>query len=150
MEACSSQIIKKKTILPQNYLPDENEEYMNAKQLEYFRMKLISWKNELLNESRQTIDHLSKENWQEPDLNDRASLETDTTLELRTRDRYRKLLDKIDSALHKVDEGEYGYCEETGDQIGIRRLEARPIATLTIEAQERHENYERLHNEEDD
>ena len=114
---------------------------MNPAQLEYFRRKLISWKNELLNESRQTLDHLSEEHWQEPDLNDRASLETDTTLELRTRDRYRKLLDKIDGSLAKV---------ETGDEIGVKRLEARPIATLTVEAPERHENFERLHSEDDE
>jgi DnaK suppressor protein len=136
--------------LPENYRPSESEEYMNDMQLEFFRRKLIGWRNELLSESRQTIDHLKEENWQEPDLNDRASLETDTNLELRTRDRYRKLLDKIDSALDKVDSGEYGFCEETGDEIGIKRLEARPIATLTIEAQERHENYERLHSDDDE
>ena len=142
--------IKKKIDLPENYRPNESEEYMNDMQLEFFRRKLIGWRNELLSESRQTIDHLKEENWQEPDLNDRASLETDTNLELRTRDRYRKLLDKIDSALDKVDSGEYGFCEETGDEIGIKRLEARPIATLTIEAQERHENYERLHSDDDE
>jgi DnaK suppressor protein len=141
---------KRKVNLPEDYKPSEKEKYMNPMQLEYFRQKLIGWKNELLSESRQTIDHLSEENWQEPDINDRASLETDTTLELRTRDRYRKLLDKIDNALEKVEAGEYGYCEETGDEIGIRRLEARPIATLTVEAQERHENYERLHSEDDE
>jgi DnaK suppressor protein len=141
---------KKKVALPNDYKPNENEKYMNPLQLEYFRQKLMQWKNELLSESRQTIDHLSEENWQEPDINDRASLETDTTLELRTRDRYRKLLDKIDDALNRVDAGEYGYCEETGDEIGIRRLEARPIATLTVEAQERHENYERLHSEDEE
>jgi len=141
---------KKRTDVPQDYKPSETEKYMNPLQLEYFRQKLVGWKNELLTESRQTIEHLSEENWQETDLNDRASLETDTTLELRTRDRYRKLLDKIDGALEKVDSGEYGYCEETGDEIGIRRLEARPIAALTVEAQERHENYERLHSEDDD
>ena len=141
---------KNRADIPQNYKPSENEKYMNPMQLEYFRKKLLDWKNELLTESRQTIDHLSEENWQEPDLNDRASLETDTTLELRTRDRYRKLLDKIDNSLEKVNNGEYGYCEETGDEIGIKRLEARPIAALTVEAQERHENYERLHSEDDD
>jgi len=141
---------RKRVDLPKDYKPTENESYMNPQQLEFFRKKLLDWKNELLNESRQTIDHLSEENWQEPDLNDRASLETDTTLELRTRDRYRKLLDKIDGALEKVDTGEYGYCEETGDEIGVKRLEARPIAALTIEAQERHENYERLHSEDED
>ena len=141
---------KNRADIPQNYKPSENEKYMNPMQLEYFRKKLLDWKNELLTESRQTIDHLSEENWQEPDLNDRASLETDTTLELRTRDRYRKLLDKIDNSLEKVKNGEYGYCEETGDEIGIKRLEARPIAALTVEAQERHENYERLHSEDDD
>jgi len=118
---------------------------MNPMQLEYFRQKLQAWKNELMNEADATITHLREENWQEPDINDRASLESDAALELRTRDRYRKLINKIDKALRRIDDGSYGYCEETGDEIGIRRLEARPIATLTIEAQERHERLERVH-----
>lgn len=138
-----------KIVLPQGYKPSEGEEYMNELQLEYFRQKLLNWRDELLVESRQTLDHLKEESWQEPDLNDRASVEIDATLELRTRNRYLKLIDKINSALEKVDTGEYGYCEATGDEIGIKRLEARPIATLTVEAQERHENYEKQHSEDD-
>lgn len=139
-----------KVSLPEGYQPSENEEYMNPLQLEYFRKKLMLWKEELLDESRETIKHLQEENWNEPDLNDRASLETDTATELRTRDRYRKLIDKIDHALRMIEEGKYGYCEDTGEEIGIKRLEARPIATLCIEAQERHESYERQHNEDED
>lgn len=138
-----------KVELPENYLPSEDEEYMNPRQLEYFRRKLQAWKDELLNESRETVEHLRQENWHEPDLNDRATVETDTGLELRTRDRYRKLIDKIDSALRRIDTGEYGYCAETGEEIGIRRLEARPVATFTIEAQERHESFERQHSDEE-
>jgi DnaK suppressor protein len=129
--------------LPEGYRPSADEEYMSPRQLEYFRRKLRAWRDELLNESQQTISHLQNENWQEPDVIDRASVEADANLELRTRNRYRKLIDKIDAALRRIDEGEYGYCEETGEEIGIKRLEARPIATLTIEAQERHERKER-------
>lgn len=136
--------------LPKGYRPSEKEEYMNPLQLEYFRQKLVNWKTELLDESRETLDHLKEENWQEPDVNDRASVETETSLELRTRDRYRKLIDKIESALRRIENGNYGYCSDTGDEIGIKRLEARPIATLSIEAQERHENYERTHIDEKD
>lgn len=136
--------------LPKGYKPSDKEEYMCPQQLEYFRQKLSAWKDELLGESRDTLDHLKEENWQEPDVNDRATVETDASLELRTRDRYRKLIDKIDSALRRIEAGTYGYCDETGDEIGIKRLEARPIATLTIEAQERHENYERTHIDEKD
>jgi DnaK suppressor protein len=136
--------------LPEEYKPSEAEEYMNPMHLEYFKRKLNSWKSELLEESRETIKHLMEENWNEPDLNDRASLETDAATELRTRDRYRKLIDKIDYALSLIQSGEYGYCEETGEKIGLKRLEARPIATLCIEAQERHENYERQHGEDDE
>lgn len=132
-------------ILPEGYKPSENEEYMNPLQLEYFRQKLLSWKKELLKESRETLEHLKEENWNEPDVNDRASVETETTIELRTRDRYRKLIDKIEIALEKIAKNEYGYCEETGEEIGLKRLEARPVATLCIEAQERHENYEKQH-----
>jgi DnaK suppressor protein len=135
--------------IPEDYKPSELESYMNEMQLEYFRRKLLSWKDELLNESRDTLKHLQEEKWQEPDLTDRASIESETAFELRTRDRYRKLIDKIDSALERVSSGEYGYCEETGDEIGIKRLEARPVATLTIEAQERHENYEKQHNDDE-
>jgi len=138
-----------KVILPEGYKPSENEEYMSPVQLEYFKQKLDAWREELLEESRETLDHLKEENWNEPDLNDRASVETETTTELRTRDRYRKLIDKIESAIKRIGQGEYGYCEETGEKIGLRRLEARPVATLCIEAQERHENYEKTHIDED-
>ncbi len=138
-----------KVELPQKYIPSELEEYMNPMHLEYFKRKLTSWKDELLGSAQDTLKHLQEENWQEADLNDRASTEADTALELRTRDRYRKLLDKIDSALTKIETTEYGYCEETGDQIGIKRLEARPIANFTIEAQERHEYYERQHSDDE-
>jgi len=134
--------------LPPGYKPSESEEYMNPMQLEYFKQKLLTWRDELLEESETTVNHLREENWQEPDINDRASLESDAALELRTRDRYRKLINKIDKALKQIADGSYGYCEETGDEIGIRRLEARPIATLTIEAQERHERLERVQRDE--
>ncbi len=136
--------------LPDNYKPSDKEEYMCPQQLEYFKRKLLNWREELLNESMDTLNHLKEENWQEADFNDRASVEADASIELRTRNRYRKLIDKIDAALLRIENDTYGYCEETGDEIGIRRLEARPIATLSIEAQERHENYERTHIDEDD
>lgn len=135
--------------LPANYAPSEDEEYMSPKQLEYFRQKLLAWKEELRKELQQTIEHLQEENWREPDLSDRASLETEAGVELRTRNRYLKLIGKIDSALSRIEEGEYGYCAETGEPIGIKRLEARPIATLTIEAQERHERMEKQYTEEE-
>ena len=145
-----NQSAKGKVELPEGYKPSDKEEYMGSLQLAYFRKKLEDWRSELLEESRETLDHLKEENWQEPDINDRASVEAEASLELRTRNRYRKLLDKIDAALRRIDDGSYGYCEETGEEIGIKRLEARPIATLTIEAQERHENYERTHIDEDE
>ena len=132
-------------VLPEGYKPSDDEEYMSPQQLEYFRQKLLTWKQELMEEADSTINHLREENWQEPDINDRASLEADAALELRTRDRYRKLANKIDKALQRISDGTYGWCEETGDPIGLKRLEARPIATLTIEAQERHERLERVH-----
>ena len=138
-----------KIILPDGYKPSENEEYMSPMQLEYFRQKLLNWREELLRESRETLDHLRSENWNESDITDRASIETETSIELRTRDRYRKLIDKIEEALARIDNGGYGYCEETGNPIGVRRLEARPVATLSIEAQTRHENYEKNHIDED-
>lgn len=138
-----------KIILPAGYKPSENEEYMNSMQLEYFRQKLQTWREELLEESRDTLDHLKEENWNEPDLTDRASVETETSIELRTRDRYRKLIDKIEHTIVKINKNDYGYCEETGEKIGLRRLEARPVATLCIEAQMRHENYEKIHLDED-
>ena len=118
---------------------------MNPLQLEYFRQKLLRWRAELLQESNETLQHLQEESLSEPDIADRASLETDRALELRTRDRERKLISKIDDALKRIEDGTYGYCEETAEPISLRRLEARPIATLSIEAQERHERMERTH-----
>lgn len=137
------------TKLPKGYKPSEDEKYMGAKQLEYFRQKLQTWREELIAESQETINNLKEENWREPDLSDRASLETEASVELRTRNRYLKLIGKIDAALKRIDDGEYGYCEETGDPIGIKRLEARPIATMTIEAQERHEKQEKQYIDEE-
>ncbi len=134
--------------LPPDYRPSEDEEFMNPLQIEYFRQKLLSWRAELLADSTDTLRHLKEENLVKPDLTDRASLETDRAIELRTRDRERKLISKIDAALGRIDLGTYGYCEETDEPIGIRRLEARPIATLSIEAQERHERMERTRRDE--
>src|SRR5665213_2988873 len=128
--------------ITKSYQPAESERYMSVKQLEYFRQKLITWREELLAESRETINNLKEENWREPDLADRASLETEASVELRTRNRYLKLIGKIDSALKRIEDGSYGFCEETGEPIGLKRLDARPIATLSIEAQERHERRE--------
>lgn len=139
----------KKVELPKGYKPSEKEEYMNPLQKEYFRQKLLAWKQELLEESNETLGHLKEENWNEPDITDRATVETETRLELRTRDRYRKLISKIEKAIRRIDEDEYGYCEETGDPIGIKRLEARPIATLSIAAQEKHEKEERQYNDDE-
>jgi DnaK suppressor protein len=127
------------------YRPSEDEEFMNERQLEYFKQKLLDWKEEILRESRETLSHLQSETENHPDLADRASSETDRALELRTRDRQRKLISKIDEALRRIEDGTYGYCEETGEPIGVARLEARPIATLSLEAQERHERRERVH-----
>ena len=132
-------------VLPANYRPSEDEPFMNAMQLEYFRQKLLRWRAELLHESTETLNHLQAESLHQPDLTDRASMETDHALELRTRDRERKLISKIDEALRRIEEGTYGYCEETGEPISLKRLEARPIATLSLEAQERHERMERTH-----
>ena len=129
--------------LSPDYVPSEKEEYMNEKQLEYFRQKLLAWKAELLKESEFTLQDLKETNLRAADLNDRASNEADQSLELRTRDRMRKLIKKIDGALARIAEGTYGYCEETGEPIGLKRLEARPVATLCIEAQERHERKEK-------
>ncbi len=134
-----------KPLLSPDYRPSEKEAFMNPMQLEYFRQKLLAWKSELLRESTETLSHLQEESVSEADLADRASLETDRALELRTRDRERKLIQKIDEALLRIEEGSYGYCEETGEPIALKRLEARPIATLSIEAQERHERMERTH-----
>jgi DnaK suppressor protein len=131
--------------IPPDYRPKEDEEFMNAFQLEYFRQKLLRWRHELLREAGETLNSLSAGGITEADLTDRASVETDRALELRTRDRARKLISKIDQALERIDNGSYGYCEETGEPIGLRRLEARPVAILSIEAQERHERMERVH-----
>jgi DnaK suppressor protein len=127
------------------YRPSEDEPFMNERQREYFRHKLLAWKDDILRESKETLEHLQDENNVLPDLVDRASTETDRALELRTRDRQRKLIAKIDAALHRLEEGSYGYCEETGEPISLRRLDARPIATLSIEAQERHERREKVY-----
>ena len=131
------------TILPPDYKPTEIEKFMNPVMLEYFRQKLLRWRQELLDESNETIKEMQEDNLQKPDLADRASLETDHALELRARDRERKLISKINAALEKIEDGSYGYCEETGEPIAIARLEARPVATLSLEAQERHERKER-------
>src|SRR5437764_2420012 len=134
--------------LPTNYRPSDDEEFMSPKQLEYFRQKLLRWRADLLADSTGTLRYLKEESLLKPDLTDRASLETERAIELRTRDRERKLISKIDSALQRIDTGTYGFCEETDQPIGIRRLEARPIATLSIEAQERHERMERTYRDE--
>ncbi len=131
--------------LPAKYRPSDDEPFMSPRMKEYFRRKLLSWREELLEESTETIQNLQEGSMAEPDLADRASLETDRSLELRTRDRERKLIAKIDAALRRIEDGTYGYCEETAEPISIRRLEARPIATLSLEAQERHERMERTH-----
>jgi DnaK suppressor protein len=134
----------KKIELPSGYKPKNDEAYMNPQHLEYFRRKLQDWKKELLLESTETIQHLQSESWNEPDPSDQATIVEQTGLELRTRDRYRKLINKIEAALMRIETGEYGYCEVTGDPIGLARLEARPIATMTIAAQEQHEMEERV------
>ncbi len=131
------------TKLPKNYKPTQKEKFMNAKMKEYFRLKLINWKNELLKESSQTLNNLQAENEAKSDITDRASEEIDRSFELRTRDRERKLINKIDAALQRIEDGSYGYCDETGDPISIKRLEARPVATLSLEAQEMHEKAEK-------
>ncbi|EJK81978.1 RNA polymerase-binding protein DksA [Agrobacterium sp. SHOUNA12C] len=130
------------------YVPSENEEFMNSRQRAYFRAKLVAWKNDILREARETLEHLAEESANHPDLADRASSETDRAIELRARDRQRKLISKIDAAMQRIDEGTYGYCEETGEPIGLKRLDARPIATLSIEAQERHERREKVYKDE--
>jgi DnaK suppressor protein len=130
------------------YRPTDKEPFMSDRQRDYFRQKLLAWKEEILKEARDTLQHLQDENQNHPDLADRASSETDRAIELRARDRQRKLISKIEAALHRLDEGTYGYCEETGEPISIRRLEARPIATLSVEAQERHERRERIYRDE--
>ncbi|MDO9245547.1 MAG: RNA polymerase-binding protein DksA [Phenylobacterium sp.] len=127
------------------YVPSEDEPFMNERQLEYFKQKLNAWKEDILRESRETLIHLQSETENHPDLADRATSETDRALELRTRDRQRKLISKIDEALRRIADGSYGYCEDTGEPIGVARLDARPTATLSLEAQERHERRERVH-----
>ncbi len=131
------------TKLPKSYKPTQKEKFMNAKMKEYFRQKLVSWKKDLLKESSQTLNNLQNENEAKPDITDRASEEIDRSFELRTRDRERKLINKIDAALQRIEDGSYGYCDETGDPISIKRLEARPVATLSLEAQEMHEKAEK-------
>lgn len=131
--------------LPRNYRPTDKEPFMSSRQLEYFRQRLIGWRDELLKDSNQTLQHLQEESLQAPDIADRASAETERSVELRTRDRERKLISKIGEALQRINEGTYGYCEETGEPIGLSRLEARPIATLSLEAQERHERMEKIY-----
>jgi DnaK suppressor protein len=128
-----------------DYVPSENEPFMNERQRDYFRRKLTAWREDILRESRETLVALQSENENHPDLADRASSETDRAIELRARDRQRKVIAKIEAALSRIDDGTYGYCEETGDPISLRRLEARPIATLSVEAQERHERRERVY-----
>jgi DnaK suppressor protein len=137
--------MKAEVFLPEDYRPAEDEPFMNERQLEYFRRKLLTWKHDLLEESRLTVETLQGGTRNIPDVADRASEETDRALELRTRDRQRKLIAKIDSALRRIDEGEYGYCEVTGEPISLKRLDARPIATMSLEAQERHERREKVH-----
>lgn len=131
-----------------SYVPSEDEEFMNSNQRAYFRAKLNSWKEDILREARETLGHLAEESANHPDVADRASSETDRAIELRARDRQRKLIAKIDAALQRIDEGTYGYCEETGEPISLKRLDARPIATLSLEAQERHERREKVYRDE--
>ncbi len=137
--------MKAEVFLPEDYKPAEDEPFMNERQREYFRRKLLKWKSELLAGSRETIEALQDGTRAIPDVADRASEETDRALELRTRDRQRKLVAKIDAALRRIEDGEYGYCEKTGEPISLKRLDARPIATMTLEAQERHERREKVH-----
>lgn len=137
--------LKVDSFLPDNYSPAEDEPFMNENQLEYFRVKLLTWKADLLEDSRDTVAGMKDQTRNIPDIADRASEETDRSLELRTRDRQRKLVSKIDAALRRIDEGEFGYCSITGEPISLKRLDARPIATMSLEAQERHERREKVH-----
>ena len=139
--------MKPEVFLPDDYRPAESEPFMNDRQLEYFRRKLVNWKHELMDQSAETLGNLTESGRNVPDLADRASEETDRALELRTRDRQRKLISKIDAALRRIDNGEFGYCEMTGEPISLKRLDARPIATMTLEAQEKHERREKVHRE---
>ena len=140
--------MKRQTFLPDEYRPAEDEPFMNERQLEYFRRKLLAWKQELLEQSAETLEGMKDSARNVPDIADRASEETDRAIELRTRDRQRKLVSKIDAALRRIETGEFGYCEMTGEPISLKRLDARPIATMTLEAQERHERRERVHRDE--
>jgi len=141
-------VMKSEIFLPEDYRPAEDEPFMSERQLEYFRRKLIAWKGDLMEGSRETIEGLQDSARNVPDIADRASEETDRALELRTRDRQRKLVSKIDAALRRIESGEFGFCEVTGEPISLRRLDARPIATMTLEAQERHERREKVHRDE--
>ncbi len=134
-----------KILIDEAYRPKDDEPFMNERQREYFRRKLVKWKGDILREAQETLATLQNENENHPDIADRASSETDRAIELRARDRQRKLIAKIDAALARIEDGTYGYCEETGEPISLKRLEARPIATLSLEAQERHERNERVH-----
>ena len=140
--------MKAEVFLPEDYRPAEDEPFMNARQLEYFRRKLLTWKTDLMAQSAETIEGLQDSGRNVPDIADRASEETDRALELRTRDRQRKLVSKIEAALRRIESGDFGYCEKTGEPISLKRLDARPIATMTLEAQEKHERRERVHREE--
>jgi len=137
--------MKAETFLPEDYRPADTEPFMNDMQVEYFRRKLLNWRSELLEGSRDTVAGMKDQTRSIPDVADRASEETDRSLELRTRDRQRKLVSKIDAALRRIDEGEFGYCSKTGEPISLKRLDARPIATMSLEAQERHERREKVH-----
>ena len=140
-------MVETSVILPPDYKPSADEEYMNEMQVEYFRQKLLDWKKSLLAQSQDTLEELRQGGLNQPDALDRASMETDKALDLRTKDRARKLISKINDALKRIEDGTYGYCEETGEPIGVERLEARPVATLSIEAQERHERMEKTYSE---
>ena len=134
-----------KNTLPEGYQPSPDEKFMNDNQVIYFRNKLMDWKDEILRESKETLNHLQEDSQKEPDIADRASSETDWSIELRTRDRQRKLITKIDAAIERLRKGEYGFCQVTGEPINLKRLDARPIAMMSLEAQEEHENYEKVH-----
>ena len=141
-------ILGNRVVLPEDYSPSKDEVFMNDKQLEFFRQKLTNWKLDLLDEATDTKDNLSAEGLQRPDIADRAQVESDASIQLRTRDRERKLISKIDAALRRIDLKTYGYCEDTGEPIGLGRLKARPIASLSVDAQERHEKMEKIHKDE--
>ena len=144
MASDNEKLARARAAVGADYVPDDSEEYMNERQQEYFRMLLLDWKNSIHDAAGQTLQSLQDGPMREPDLNDRASSETDWGIELRTRDRQRKLISKIDAALRRIDQGEYGWCEVSGDPIGLKRLIARPVATMTVEAQEAHERKEKI------